>query len=80
MNVKLRPRATEPWTDRDGNHHERLRVSIPGRPGTYLPEGGAIVELSSYWRRRLAAGDVETCEEQAAPSRPAARAPKAQKD
>jgi hypothetical protein len=33
-----------------------LKVRKPDGP--LLPEEGATVELTSYWRRRLAAGDV----------------------
>jgi hypothetical protein len=33
-----------------------LRVRTPD--GSLLPEAGATVELTIYWRRRLAAGDV----------------------
>jgi|LGVE01.1.fsa_nt_gb hypothetical protein len=33
-----------------------LRVRTPD--GGLLPEAGATVELTSYWRRRIAAGDV----------------------
>jgi hypothetical protein len=35
-----------------------LKVPIPGQPGIYVPEQGMRVTKSTYWRRRLRAGDV----------------------
>jgi len=39
---------------------EGLKVPIPGRPGQYLPDDGALVPFDSYWLRRLKDGDVVT--------------------
>lgn len=34
-------------------------VRFPGNPSRRLADEGETVKLSAYWRRRLAAGDVE---------------------
>ncbi len=64
--VRLRPRACEPWTDLAGARHQRLRVAHPAQRGRYLSEDGELVQLSTYWRRRLNAGDVEIVPEERA--------------
>ncbi len=45
-----------------------LKVANPN--GGHLPEEGAEVPWDSYWRRRLADGDVVEVEEEKAPTTP----------
>lgn len=40
-----------------------LKVPVPGRPKKPLAPAGESVELDSYWRRRLAAGEVVQVEQ-----------------
>lgn len=35
-----------------------LKIRIPGRLSDVMPESGAEVELTDYWRNRLRDGDV----------------------
>ena len=38
------------------------RVPLERDPGRYLDPAGQAVERNQHWLRRLAAGDVETCQ------------------
>lgn len=42
---------------------EGMKVPFPGRPKKPLVSTGESVELTGYWRRRLAAGDVARIED-----------------
>lgn len=55
---------------------EGRKVPFPGRPKKALAEKGESVELDGYWRRRLAAGEVERVEDRDV--KPPKKAPKSE--
>lgn len=58
-----------------------LRVPVPGRPAQPLDPAGEVVELTTYWRRRLASGDVVTVDAPRPDPKPSpSQKPRASKD